>query len=131
MNNRKEELIKEYDHIIQQMDELKSKKSAIEDEYKEIISQHKLGEIVKWKETNRVKNVGATWHPVLKQLPDKECSAVVTGIRLWTGITLESSTVEYTLCYIKKDGKVGLNHAYVPKDAVWTGEIHEDYKSIS
>lgn len=86
---------------------------------------HKVGDVVKWVESGRTRNVG-TWHePKTIKLADSERKAVVRRVSPWMVIMdgkLHSFGYEYSFVVLKKDGSIGVNEVYVNGQYEWTGE---------
>ena len=98
------------------------------EELKEL-SPHKVGEIIRWTEQERQKNVGSWLYPVFKTVPAKECSAVLTSVNVsvstWSKLIVH---YDYTFSPITKSGGVSKTHCYVGQTHYeWTGEIHKNY----
>ena len=95
------------------------------------IAPHRVGEIVKWVETDRYKNVGGSiWSSKYMPLPDKERMAVVTKVEVFPSKLRGGDAkvrYDYTFSPITVKGSISKNHVYPSGDIVWTGEIHEDY----
>jgi hypothetical protein len=127
MENEKERLVLEYNKVEEEIVQLKEKRKSVLKELS-LLDGHKVGEIVKWVETNRTKNEGWTLNPRYVPLPDKEHIAVLTNIDVtvsWNGF------VRYTHTFrpINKDGSISKNNCYVSEREIeWTGEIHKDYQ---
>jgi len=85
---------------------------------------HRVGDVVKWVETNRRKNVGSTWHPKLEALPDREHKAIVTRIIPSVFEFKGETTVSYKYEFspIKKDGGIANTSTYPRSGYEWTGE---------
>lgn len=125
----KEELLQAYQENYNEIQRLQEQKKAIVDELK-LLDEHKVGEIVRWTEKNRIKRVGGTvWRPEYESQPDKDRAAVLTDIRvsidLWRGVP--ELRMGYEFKTIKVDGGISMNHTYPEEGFVWTGEIHKDY----
>jgi len=87
---------------------------------------HKVGDVVKWTETDRKQNVGSFWFPEYKDLPDRERKAVVTRVHPDIYVSQSGELLgfryNYDFALIKKDGTIGVNSVYVPEGCEWTGE---------
>lgn len=87
---------------------------------------HKVGDVVKWTETDRKQNVGSFWHPKYKSLPDRERKAIVTRVHPNIYVSQPGELLDFRYDYdfalIKKDGTIGVNSVYVPNGYEWTGE---------
>lgn len=92
---------------------------------------HKVGDVVKWTETGRKKNVGTWLNPKMIDLKDCERKAIVRKVRadIWVfKKELRSFDYSYEFVALKKDGTIGVNCLYVPEGYEWTGE-HFDIQS--
>lgn len=126
--NEDELIQKYYDH---KNAEAREKRNAEETlERLALLAPHKKGEIIRWKETGRTKNVGTTWHPNRIALPDMEREAVLVKVTAKINTFFRSKDVDYDYEFspIKNDGGISQNHVYPRSDFEWTGEIHKDYK---
>lgn len=85
---------------------------------------HQKGDVVKWVETDRRKNVGSTWRPQFEALPDKEHKAAVTRIIPSISELKGETTVSYKYEFspIKKDGCIANTTTYPRSNYEWTGE---------
>ena len=132
----KEELIDEYVNNETRIRELKKNNLDILTEIRKFY-EHQIGEIGKWTEKGRKKNVGGILNPKFEELPNKEHCAVLTSIEPIISVWLNSEvTFNWKIRFreIKKDGTIssrvirGIDVPEDPKCITWTGEIHKDYK---
>lgn len=86
---------------------------------------HKRGDVIKWTEKGRRKNVGTIWYPKYVDIADSERKAVVYRVRpsinVWNG-EFRGFSYDYEFVVLKKDGSVGVNSVYVHGNYEWTGE---------
>lgn len=129
---KREELIQKYVDNQKEIERIKKENSEIKKEIA-LTFEHKVGEIVKWTEKGRRKNVGNWLHPKYENLPDIEHEAVLTNvspnINMWFGGKIDMS---WGLVFrqIKKDGGVSMNTCRVNTDNIeWTGDIHKNYQN--
>lgn len=108
----KKELIEQYVSNENKIADMKREQRAILDKLASM-SEHKVGEIVKWTD----------------ELNNKEHSAVVTNVSAYVYVYQGKSDFEgirYELHEIKKDGKLSKYRCYVnEKDYVWTGLTYD------
>lgn len=127
----REELIQKCVDNEKEIKRLKEKKESILKEIA-LTYEHKLGEIVKWTETGRLKNAGSWAHPQLVRLPDVEHIAVLTKIEplIWLFESKVSFSWRTEFRPIKKDGGISANRVVVNNDKIeWTGDIHKNYQN--
>lgn len=128
----REELIQKYVDNQKEIKRIKEESLEIKKEIA-LTFEHKVGEIVKWAEKGRRKNVGSYFHPKYEDLPDIEHEAVLTNvspnINIWFDGKISMSW-ELTFRPIKKDGHISMNRCYVDKDKIeWTGDIYKNYQT--
>lgn len=75
----REELIRKYIENEDEIKRLRENNVGILNEIA-LTHEHKVGEIIKWKEKGKRKNVGNYYHPIWETLPDVERIAVLTKI---------------------------------------------------
>ena len=128
----REELIRKYIENDGEIKRLRENSVGILNEIA-LTHEHKVGEIIKWIEKGKRKNVGNYFHPIWETLPDVEHVAVLTkitpSIQVWSdGSVSFSWKLEFKP--IKKDGGISMNTCYVNEDKIeWTGDIHKDYQN--
>ena len=86
---------------------------------------HKRGDVIKWTETGRRKNVGSWLNPRYVDIADSERKGVVRRVSPWMVIVdgkLHGFGYEYSFVVLKKDGSIGVNEVYVNGQYEWTGE---------
>ncbi len=121
----KEELIELYVANTKEIKRLNEENHAI---LKELttFSEHKVGEIVEWKEEIKKRIDGSIW----KVIGEKLNRAVLTRIdpRIWMGYKDDVSfRIGYEFNAVKKDGGISQNHTRPTVGYTWTGEMHADY----
>ena len=108
----KKELIEQYVSNANKIDDINREQRAILDKLASM-SEHKVGEIVKWTEG----------------LNNKEHSAVVTKVSAYVYVhqgKFEFDGIECELHEVKKDGKLSKYRCYPSKkDYVWTGLTYD------
>jgi len=128
----REELIQKYVDNQEQIKRTNEENIEIKKEIA-LTFEHKVGEIVKWTEKGRRKNVGNFFNPKWETLPDVEHVAVLTKITPSIFVFSDgrvSFSWELEFKPIKKDGGMSMNKCYVNKDKIeWTGDIHKDYQN--
>ena len=119
----KEQLIQLYLDNVKVIKTLQERQKSIIEELVELCP-HKVGEIVKWRETGRTKNVGNFLHPQFKKLPDKDCTAVLSRVKTYFGMFDDSEDMEYHYEFkgITKSGRASLYNVHPRGDYEWTGE---------
>ena len=89
------------------------------------LSEHKVGEIIKWTE-HKQKNTGSFFSPHYVDLPPKDMCAVLTSIEAvvdeWRNGAV-SLNYKYGFNSINKDGSLSKNSVYPRSEYKWTGEI--------
>lgn len=124
MNEIKKKLVDEFVANAIEIKRLENEQKAIQEK---LIEQapHKVGDVVKWTEKHRERNVGTTWNPKYVKIADSERTAVVVKVRpnvwVYEG-KLQSFGYDYVFHVLKKDGSIGVNQVYVPQGYEWTGE---------
>ena len=126
----KEELIEKYVENVKETERLNKENLAIRKELA-TFSEHKVGEIIEWKEVikKRVEG-GSIWRPAYKVVGEKLHKAVLVRIdpRIWVGFRDDVSFhMGYEFKAIKKDGGISSNHIRPAEGYKWTGEIHSEY----
>lgn len=131
LSNIEKKLVAEFSTNKKELDRLEAERKRILRELSEQ-APHKVGDVVKWVETGRTRNVG-TWHePKTIKLADSERKAVVKKVSPW--IVVEDGKVatfgyQYTFVVLKKDGFIGVNEVYVSGPCDWTGEyVNIEYR---
>ena len=125
MTDKEKELLQEYNLYKEAENEARRNAEDVKQRLA-ALAPHKVGEIIKWTETNRIKRVGL-WNPKVEKLPDKERVAVLTRVDVW--IYQNDVSYNYDFSPINKDGSISVNHCYPRSDYEWTGEIHEHLKN--
>ena len=125
MNEIKKKLV---DEFVANANEIKRIEACQKEIRLALIEQapHKRGDVIKWTETGRRKNVGTTWNPKYVDVADSERKGVVRrvipNIWIWEG-QLKTFDYDYEFVVLKKDGSIGVNQVYVGSVKYeWTGE---------
>lgn len=108
--------------------EIKKLEASQKDIMAKLIEQapHKRGDVIKWTETGRKRNVGTIWNPEYVDIADSERKAVVRrvipDVWVYEG-KLHRFNYDYEFVVLKKDGSIGVNQVYVGSVKYeWTGE---------
>ena len=127
------ELVAQYCSLIEAKEDIDNKiKDTLDLLSKE--SEHKVGEMAKWKETGRTKVVNEFSY---NNLPDKEHIVVLTNVssRVFTHFDINGNKVseiiwDYDFHKVKSDGEISKKSTYISNtnELVWLGEIHNYYK---
>lgn len=124
LNDVEKKLVAEF---VTNATEIKKLEASQKDIMAKLIEQapHKRGDVVKWTETGRRKNIGTIWNPKYVDVADSERKAVVYRVRpsinVWNG-EFRGFSYDYEFVVLKKDGSVGVNSVYVHGNYEWTGE---------
>lgn len=125
MNEIEKKLV---DEFVANANEIKRLEACQKEIRNALIEQapHKKGDVIKWTETGRRKNVGTIWNPKYVDVADSERKGVVRrvipSIFVWEG-HLSSFKFDYEFVVLKKDGSIGVNQVYVGSGRYeWTGE---------
>ena len=124
MNEIEKKLVDEFVANAIEIKRLENEQKAIQ---KKLIEQapHKRGDVIKWTEQGKKRNVGTTWRPKYIDCADSERKAVVykviPAIWVYDG-KLGNFDYEYRFHVLKKDGSIGVYDIYVPQGYEWTGE---------
>lgn len=124
MNDIEKKLVEEYTNNEIEMSRLKVKQKAIVNLLVEQ-APHKRGDVIKWTETGRTRNVGTWWAPKTIPIKDGERRAVVWKVNPYISVhdgKLQAFNYNYVFHVLKKDGTVGVNEVYPYRDYEWTGE---------
>ena len=124
MNEIEKKLVEEFTANAIEIMRLENEQKAIQ---KKLMEQapHKVGDVIKWTETGRKRNVGTTWTPNYVKIADSERTAVVFRVcpHVWVYEgKLQSFRYDYVFHVLKKDGSIGVNQVYVPQGYELTGE---------
>lgn len=125
MTEQEKTLVKQYHDYLEKADKLKEKAESAKLELSKL-APHKVGEIIRWTQTGRTKNIGSGWLRQHEPLPDKDMAAVCTAVNVT--IWKETFFYDYVFSPLKKDGSISNNRCYPQSTFVWTGEYHENYK---
>jgi len=124
MNEIEKKLVENFTANAIEIERLEAEQKAIQEK---LIEQapHKRGDVIKWTEPGKKRNVGTTWNPKYIDCADSERKAVVykviPAIWVYDG-ELRSFKYEYRFHVLKKDGSIGVNDIYVSQGYEWTGE---------
>lgn len=124
MNEIEKKLVEEF---VANEDEIKRLQACQSEIRNALISQapHKRGDVIKWTETGRTRNVGTWWAPRTIPIKDGERRAVVWKVSPYISVydgRLQAFNYNYAFHVLKKDGTVGVNEVYPDKDYEWMGE---------
>ena len=124
MNEIEKKLVNEFVTNANEIKRLEAEQKAIQEK---LIEQapHKRGDVIKWTETGKKRNMGTTWNPKYIDCADSERKAVVYKVipAIWAfDGKLRKFNYEYRFHVLKKDGSIGVNDIYVPQAYEWTGE---------
>jgi hypothetical protein len=124
MNEIEKKLVDEFVANANEIKRLENEQKAIQEK---LIEQapHKRGDVIKWTETGRTRNVGTCWNPNKVPIADSERKAVVVRVcpHLWVYEgKLQTFKYDYVFHVLKKDGSIGVNEVHPYQDYEWTGE---------
>lgn len=125
MNEIEKKLV---DEFVANANEIKRLEACQKEIRNALIEQapHKRGDVIKWTETGRRKNVGSWLNPRYVDIADSERKGVVRrvipSIFIHEG-KLHNFHYDYEFVVLKKDGSIGVNQVYVGSvNYEWTGE---------